>query len=364
MNTQIQFYINNNINAVAYGPQLAKHWHQRANLMEAHLGISLKFLKSASVLEFGPCGGENALFLAINGAEVTLVEPNSAMHHPIKDLFEGTNLRGLHNNTLESFETEQKFDLVIAEGFLLAIPDRKVAFKKIFSFSQGLCIITYSCMYGNFFEGLKRYIFSRCLEEDKNLSDDVPSKKLAIASKLFQEDFTKLGSARTFESWALDILMNPAGNSTILDDFQDLHDYFLDLGMEITGCSPNWDTRNNHRWYKDISDRSILDEWRTNLSFIITGNKDIQLSQSDIKIIAAITPLFFNYSCTPEKDLPLKIKNISRSLSPYFKDVINLLDIATDSNQDELINIYTRSVNCRNWGMPHHYLALAKKRII
>ena len=185
MNTQIQYYINNNINAVAYGPQLAKHWHQRANLMEAHLGISLKFLNSASVLEFGPCGGENALFLAINGAEVTLVEPNSTMHHPIKELFKGFNLRGLHNNTLESFETEQKFDLVIAEGFLLAIPDRKVAFKKIFSFTQGLCIITYSCMYGNFYEGLKRYIFSRCLEEDKNLSDDVPSKKLVIASKCF-----------------------------------------------------------------------------------------------------------------------------------------------------------------------------------
>ena len=47
MNTQIQFYIQNNINAVAYGPRLEKHWTQRANLMQSHLGIPHHYLALA-----------------------------------------------------------------------------------------------------------------------------------------------------------------------------------------------------------------------------------------------------------------------------------------------------------------------------
>ena len=364
MNTQIQFYIQNNINAVAYGPQLEKHWKQRANLMQSHLGIPLALLKSASVLEFGPCGGENALFLAINGAKVTLVEPNPSMHGLITKLFEGSNIHGLYGETVESFQTNEKFDLVIAEGFLLALTDRKAAFKKIFSYTRGLSIITYSCKYGNFFEGLKRYIFSRCYKGKKDDTQDVHSEKLLVAARLFKDDFLTLGSARTFESWALDILMNPAGNSSILDDFEDLYQYFLELEMEIIGCSPNWDTRNKHSWYKNVSELSILDEWRANLSFTITGKKDVELSTQDIKNIAAIIPLLFDYSCVEDDGIPAKIIHLAESLGPYFDDIKELLDVAAGDDIELIIDTYTSSLNCRNWGMPHHYLALAKKNSI
>ena len=364
MNTQIQFYIQNNINAVAYGPQLEKHWKQRANLMQSHLGIPLALLKSASVLEFGPCGGENALFLAINGAKVTLVEPNPAMHGLITKLFEGTDLHGLYSETVESFQTNEKFDLVIAEGFLLALTDRKAALKKIFSHTRGLSIITYSCMYGNFFEGLKRYIFSRCYKGKKDDTQDVHSEKLLVAARLFKDDFLTLGSARTFESWALDILMNPAGNSSILDDFEDLYQYFLELEMEIIGCSPNWDTRNKHSWYKNVSERKILDEWRANLSFTITGKKDVELSNQDIKNIGVIIPLLFDYSCDADDGIPAKITHLAESLGSYFDDIKELLYVAAGNNIELIIDTYTSSVNCRNWGMPHHYLALAKKNSI
>jgi len=364
MNTQIQFYIQNNINAVAYGPQLEKHWKQRANLMQSHLGIPLTLLKSASVLEFGPCGGENALFLAINGAKVTLVEPNPAMHGLITKLFEGTDLNGLYSETVESFQTKEKFDLVIAEGFLLALTDRKAAFKKIFSHTRGLSIITYSCMYGNFFEGLKRYIFSRCYKGQKDDTQDIHSEKLLVAARLFKDDFLTLGSARTFESWALDILMNPAGNSSILDDFEDLYQYFIELEMEIIGCSPNWDTRNKHSWYKNVSERSILDEWRANLSFTITGKKDVELSTQDIKNIAVIVPLLFDYSCVADDWIPAKITQLAESLGSYFDDIKELLYVAAGNDIELIIDTYTTSMNCRNWGMPHHYLALAKKNSI
>jgi len=364
MNTQIQFYIQNNINAVAYGPQLEKHWRQRSNLMQSHLGIPLALLKSASVLEFGPCGGENALFLAINGAKITLVEPNTAMHGLITKLFEGTDLHGLYSETVESFQTKEKFDIVIAEGFLLALADRKAALKKIFSYSRGLSIITYSCMYRNFFEGLKRYIFSRCYKVKKGDTLDVYSEKLLVAARLFKNDFLTLGSARTFESWALDILMNPAGTSSILDDFEDLYQYILDLDLEVIGCSPNWDTRNKHSWYKNVSERSILDEWRANLSFIITGKKDVELSTQDIKNIAVIIPLLFDYSCVADDMIPVKITQLAESLGPYFDEIKELLVVAAGNDIELIINTYTSSVNCRNWGMPHHYLALAKKNSI
>ena len=359
MNEQINFYIKNNINGVAYGSNLEQHFKQRANLIQAHLGIPLSLLKGASILEFGPCGGENALFLAVNGARVTLVEPNPAVHKSIRKLFNGFELAALHLATVESFLTSEKFDIVIAEGFLLALPDRKAVLKKILTFGQGLTIVTYSCMYGNFFESLKRYIFAICHLNNPS-ADESNTKKMDIAKELFYDDFMKLGSARTFESWALDILMNPAGNSSILDDFEDLYQYFSDLNMEIKGCSPNWDMRNHQRWYKDISSHSVIEEWRNNLSFIITGKTNIQLPDADIKILVEMTPLFLDYSCVPDEKLLVRIKQLSDSLSDFFSDIKTLITESTTMNSKSIINIYKRSDKCNLWGMPHHYLLLKR----
>ena len=378
MNKQLQFYQENNINAVEYGPRLTLHWNQRRNLIEHHLGIPLSLLSSKKVLEFGPCGGENALFLAINGAAVTLVEPNPDMHDSIRKLFKGTGLSeiigdytgggliALHGATIESFESNEKFDLVIAEGFLHALSNRKEIFKKLFSFSQGLSIITYSCSYGYFFESLKRYIFRRCCEsvnENNYKQLDSQNIQMNVAKKLFYEDFKKLHSARTFESWAHDIIMNPAGNATILDDFDDLYRYFVDLGLDVYGCSPRWDMRNQHHWYKDVSDRSIVDEWRENFSFIITGKKGVNLNPQDIEILRKITPLLLDYSSGVEVESPLGIAKFATELSPDFDDIKSVLTEATDRDSERIISAYIGGPNCRNWGMPHHYLALSKEKM-
>jgi hypothetical protein len=53
------------------------HFIKRHNLYMRHLGIPLSFLKGRSVDGVRSQFGENALFLAIYGANLTLVEPTN-----------------------------------------------------------------------------------------------------------------------------------------------------------------------------------------------------------------------------------------------------------------------------------------------
>src|SRR5580658_596497 len=70
------------------------HFEKRRQLYERHLGLPLAYLDGASVLEFGPNSGENALLPALFGARLTLVEPNEQVLPRLRELF---NLFGVQN---------------------------------------------------------------------------------------------------------------------------------------------------------------------------------------------------------------------------------------------------------------------------
>jgi len=171
MNIQLNYYEKQKINPVfieTRGDKWLKHLLSRNNLYENHLKIPVSWFGGKSILEFGPNGGENSLVLAMYGGQISLVEPHKMMHERIHALYSEASLTEqlikIDNLTVETYSDDCLYDLVIAEGFIHALPDRSEVIRKLCSFSSNFIIFTYNEKFGYFFESFKRTVFKRLIE--------------------------------------------------------------------------------------------------------------------------------------------------------------------------------------------------------
>ena len=116
----LSFYIKNNVSPVRQDVQNhIKHFERRKNLYK-FLGVTSNFLKGKSVIEIGPGSGQNSLYTAsCNPLELFLLEPNPSGIKQIKESYKAWPLDHtnptLINNDFLKFETETKYEFVIAE---------------------------------------------------------------------------------------------------------------------------------------------------------------------------------------------------------------------------------------------------------
>ncbi len=362
MNTQLNYYTSKKINPVEIpngGPKWQQHYTQRKNLIEQQLKIPLTWFKGKNVLEFGPNKGEHAAILAALGANITLVEPNHSMHSGIKENFYNNKLehklKAIHSSTLENFKTDEKFDIVWAEGFIHALSNRGILIQKLCSHSSDKIIYTYSDKNGYFFESFKRYLFKRVLETQKIKYSDW-SKIYMVAKLLFLKPFLKLNSSRSFESWVRDVIINPCQISNSLDNFQELLSYSNSIGFNYFSGSPSWDQRNNYKWYKNINNKLIEDEYKENVSFFITGSVEDNFTISEIDKINQLTNFFIDYSSDINAENIITDFEFPNQF--YFNEIQNI--ISTIHNFDKLLEIYEESEVSNIWGMPNHHVCLTK----
>jgi SAM-dependent methyltransferase len=366
--TQYDYYVDNNIHAVEFkSDALSYSIHERAriNLMQNHLGIPLPILRNLDLIEFGPCSGENSVLLAKFGATITLVEPNIAMNSKIIQNFKAAQSENncikmptIINQFVDDYKFDGDYDLIIAENFLHCLQNRFDIVKKLLKHAKSIVIVTYSCEYGYFFEALKRFIH-RSLCISAGAVDD--ESKMQLARELFFKDFSLLTTSRTFESWVLDIILNPCQKASTLDSFDVYHRIASESGFEIYGVSPKWDSRNYKAWYKNVSSENLINEWKGSLSFIITGDSGALLSDSDIQICKRLTPMFLDLSSDVESSANLgQIYELSKGFSDSFSDIVSLILSLASGNHDSIISHYHNSKNCRLWGMPNHHIAFSK----
>ena len=362
MNTQLNYYTTKKINPVEIpsgGSQWQQHFEQRKNLIEQHLKIPLSWFKGKNILEFGPNKGEHAVILAELGANITLVEPNHLMHNGIKENFQKNKLEhklnSIHSSTLENFELDEKFDIVWAEGFLHALENRGDLIQKLCSHSTDKVIYTYSDQNGYFFESFKRYLFKKVIETQEINNKDW-SKIYMVAKLFFLKPFLKLNSSRSFESWVRDVIINPCQVSNSLDNFQDLIKYSDKTSFSYFSGSPSWDQRNNYKWYKNISNNSIEDEYHKNISFFITGKVDNNLTISDINKINQLTNYFIDYSSNVHVENI--IDNFKFPSKFPFMEIQQILTSIYDF--EKLLELYETSEISNIWGMPNHHVCLTK----
>lgn len=257
------------------------HFDKRRNLYERHLSIPLAYLRGASVLEFGPNSGENALLPALFGAELTLVEPNAQVLPRLTELFSRFGLRdrivSLTSAGIDGFHSERLFDLVIAEGFLYTLDNRDAMLGKICRLVRPGCfgVVSFNDRCGGLLEYFRRAILFRACEL-AGVVDVQSDACLELARDYFAEDFAQLHSSRTFEAWWRDTLINPFCRSAHMWSLPEVMALVEQEGCEFHASSPAWQTADHFTWYKktcapEVRGQQILAAWRQNLPYFMTG---------------------------------------------------------------------------------------------
>tara|TARA_Y100000034_G_C6910131_1_gene424127 strand:- start:12872 stop:14089 length:1218 start_codon:yes stop_codon:yes gene_type:complete len=361
------------------------HYKKRLNLYQKYLKIPFAFLKGASVLEFGCNSGENSLVLASAGANLTLVEPNKSVHERLKYLFKKFGFEKnmiLHSKTIEDFNPDKIYDLIMIEGFLFSLPNRNEMVLKIGKLlsQNGLGIISFMDRYGGLIEFTKKYILARLC---KITGNKIKSEKcFEFAKRLYKEDFSNLNTSRDFKVWWDELVCGPSYKWHCLWSYPELLQLIEKSNCELYSTSPQWNTGNNFIWYKNISQtRQIhersLDSWKENFSFFLTGfspnKKDKPITNEIIKSVYNLIKNISNYSGESSQNIASYPEELDQYLSnsndpliiQFNLEMKNLYQTLQSSDYENIISTYLNSKTLRkSWGSLYHYICFRKNRNI
>jgi hypothetical protein len=257
-NQQIEFYRAVSETAVHFD-DVAAHLVSRDALYNRHLRIPRGFWAGKTVLEFGPNGGENALYVAQLGARLTLVEPMAEAHEVIRRNF---SVRGLEEPKIIQGDIAEfrgacgHFDVCIAEGFLPVLDDRlQIIERTISAVTPEMLIVSFSSRIGSIFEILRRslarhivFLFSGCADGGK-ISENLVDYEKAVdfLVEFFSKDFQRISSTRNMRNWVLDGLLNPIFSEKTHDDLRDWLSLLESSGYSVNESSPYLPTLENRR---------------------------------------------------------------------------------------------------------------------
>ena len=227
------------------------HYERRRKLYR-QCGIPLIAFRNAEMLEVGPGGGYNSLaFFQWNAKHLDLVEINPKGREDMCRLFAEQNISQskyeIFPCTIEDYQTNKKYDIIIAEGFLQNLYDQQEVINKLMELTaeNGVIVVTCCDHVCIFIEQIKRLV-------GLTLTADILEydKKVKYLADFFAPQLSALkGVSRSPVDWVQDqILDTPNVNGVELSLSQTI-DYFGD-GFDILGSSPQMFT--DYSWYKDI----------------------------------------------------------------------------------------------------------------
>lgn len=384
----LKHYISKKLNPVPIKfktkKDLLNHFQKRKNLVQNHLKIPELTINKSEYLEFGCNGGENACYFAKNGANIYLVEPNKNIHNLIFKNFKKINrtrsLKKVTGSDISKFYTKKKFDFVIAEGFLNTLDNRNKLFSKLTNFmkKKSFLILNYDDIFGGIFELLKSYILlTLCIK----LNYDRYSKNsLILAKKLFENEFKKINTSRSFYAWWLDQLVNPYASKTW--SINDLIRIADKNNLTLYSTSPIFFDGNNLKWYKDLSNYSSLSKinnnlfynsWKKNFLSIMFGSEQKKISNLTtykIQGIEKFSKELCKFISNPKKKinvLPLSkvftdFLNTSKKKNLASEIKLLLKYLNSDCDPKKVINYYKNTKYLQYcWGSLLHYIAFVKE---
>jgi len=387
----LEYYKNNEINPVPIEisdrESWSRHCQKRRNLYEKHLMVPASYFKGKSVLEFGCNSGENPLYLASLGADLTLVEPNDQVLPRLKKIFSDAgyekSIVQLVNTDIEGFKPQNTYDVVLAEGFISGIANRERMLSLICKHirDKGIGVISFDERYGSLLEVSRRAVFKRVCEL-MNLPYAQSPETLAVAREIFSEEFYAINVSRPIDAWYKDVLLNPFVSWKYFWTYQEVIPIIESEGCEILSSSPRWGTLDNYTWYKNVqSPRErhdyYLKDWSNYLAFFITGIPTSALPENIDKTREALSGLIreiYLYTAA-EKGLSEEI-HYPKELSDYLRstghDKVIAFDhemkrffslLSTAKAAGELISGYHSLKIVRSlWGYSSPYISFVKNQ--
>lgn len=261
-NDMLSFYGEHKISPVHQDVEnLSIHYERRRKLYR-QCGIPLQAFRNAEILEVGPGSGYNTLALFqflgafekgknLGGGCITLIEPNPRGVMDLTTLFEkhliSEKQYQVFPGKIEDFQSDKKFDFVLAEGFVQFADNAPDIISKLADLTKPNGILVFTCCDDvcMFIEGIKR-LMGVVLTQG---IDDY-EKKVERLVAVFEPQLRQLrGVSRPTVDWVQDQLLNPAVASgrelTMAEAIETVGDSFY-----VLGASPQ--IFNDYSWYKDI----------------------------------------------------------------------------------------------------------------
>ncbi len=256
-----RYYVAENFNPtyarLEKADRLADFMAQRLFMLQHRLNLPLPMWRDCQVLEFGPAAGENALVNALLGADVHLVEPVAAFHEKIRDYFatwrQNHRLKQLTISTLNEFQTNEQFALVIAEGFVYTTGPAEQWTKRLASFcgEQGFILISFPAVSGFLIEMLQSRI-CRLVASQRRLD------KVQVADLILGAKWRAIPHSRSFESWANDVLFHPFIRYESLNHPDDIIKLMYHIGFDMYSSWPLLSSPYDVTWIRQTPSREQL----------------------------------------------------------------------------------------------------------
>ena len=272
--THLEYYREHQITPVHYDLHcLQSHLDRRHALYQQLSLLPLAFCHS-NVLEIAAGTGQNSLYIAqLMPKKLVLLEPNEVAVSYIKNTYEQFatphTQPQIVSTTLEHYEPENKFDIVLCENWLGTSEHEKQLLNKLSTFvaPQGALVLTTVSPIGFVPNLLRRFLAIYLCGEQQDFL-----QKTATLSAAFSNHLKTLSSmTRNVTDWVQDNMLNPAyfglclSIPTVIDRLKDRFD--------ILGSSPGFAT--DWRWFKGIygdqrrfNEHFLMEYWKNAHNFL------------------------------------------------------------------------------------------------
>ncbi|MDP2330655.1 MAG: class I SAM-dependent methyltransferase [Reyranella sp.] len=228
---------------------LDRFCEQRARLFTLKLQMPPEMFRHARLLEFGPDTGENALVFARWGAQIELVEPNTAVWPQLQAYFRRFGLEdrllGLHDKPIQEFSPADPADIVVAEGFIHTVKPEKQWIDVVRKAVRpgGYLILFYYERRALLMEAFHAALYREYCRLIGQRGPDV-------ARRLYGTKWDAIAHVRRFNSWVMDVLENPYTRSQFTMDAPRLVQMMAESEFELYQSWPRYRDDLRMLWHK------------------------------------------------------------------------------------------------------------------
>lgn len=315
----VDYYSERNISPVKQDiSDRERHFGRRASLYR-FLGIPPLYVEGASVLEFGPGTGDNALYTAsLVPARYVLVDGNPRGVEETRAVMAATGLpdTAVVHSYVEDFATDERFDLVLAEG-LIPFQNDPIGFARhIASFVRPGGVLVVTCVDSASAIGE----IGRRLLANRIAPPSLPyAERRAQLAPVFAPHLATLeGMSRSVEDWVDDNIAQPLTGK--LYSMVDAIESLGPDGFVVAGSSPQFLT--DWRWYKQLfgeerafNERAIESYYRNVANFLdyreTLDDHDVELGRRLLRDCDALHEAMLADDAGDASGLPAAVKRVA-----------------------------------------------------
>lgn len=380
-NENIRFYQEHQIAPAVNVKQNHTQFLEKRKKLYRQLGIPLLSIDNKDVIEFGASCGENSLPL-IKGfgniekgvRHIDIVEPNKSGRDAIHSLFQENGIPldrySLYGDTLESFKSERKYDIIIAEQFLQHCTNWRECLLNLkkYAGTNAIIIITCADAIGLYPELMKRFVGRYMVRNIREFD-----AKVSRLAEIFGEYLNSLkGMNKMHTDYIADTFFDDFGLNGAQMNMADAIEFFKEE-FDVFGASQNIFT--DYSWYKDLEYDYISDYKRQYQQkkhmFMFAGEADETVrSAGENKLLeeAIEKALRFEATCEKKDGVDLEewfgiVDEVTKAakcemmtqFNSEFKDILKRIENGED------IELVKYPVFAGSFGKASQYLSFVRK---